>query len=100
MVQLHQDREKFKEKGIKIIVVCPENEEKIKKYLDKEPLDLVFVADPTHTLADFYKQQVKIFKFGRLPAQILLDKDRNTVFEHFATSMKDVVENERVFKWI
>ncbi len=98
MVQLHQEKEKFAEKNTKIIVICPENEEKIKKFLAKEPIDLDFVADPTHALADRYNQQVKIFKLGRMPAQILINKDKKIVFEHFANGMKDIIENDEMLK--
>ncbi len=96
MMQLHQDKEKFENKDIKIIVICPEREDKIRKFLDKEPLDLTFVSDPTHTLADNYNQQVKLFKLGRMPAQILINQDGNKVLEHFANSMADIIENEEI----
>ncbi len=96
MMQLHQDNNQFIEKGIKVIVICPEKEEKIKKFLTKKPMELTFIADPTHTIADHYNQQVSIFKLGRMPAQILIDQNGNKVFEHFAKSMTDIVENEKI----
>ncbi len=100
MVQLHQDKEKFDEKKIEVIAICPENEEKIKKFLRKQNLDLTFIADPSHNLAKSYKQRVSIFKLGRLPAQILLDKEGNRIFEHYSNSMSDIMENEQILNLV
>ncbi len=96
MVQLHEDKEKFEEKKIKVIAICPESEEKIKKFLNKQNLDLTFVADPSHSLAKSYNQQVSIFKLGRMPAQILLDKEGKRFFEHYSNSMMDIIKNEQI----
>ncbi len=93
MMQLHQDIEQFEDSKIKIVVVCPEKMDGVEKFIAKQPLNFDLVADPQHIIADRYQQQVKLLKLGRMPAQILLDKNQQRAFEHYASSMKDIIEN-------
>ncbi len=96
MVQLHQDFLKFEERKIKVVVVCPEKATGIEKFLAKEPVDFDLIGDEDHQLADEYGQQVKVFKLGRMPSQILLDNQENKIFEHHGNTMMDIVENEEI----
>ncbi len=54
------------------------------------------VADSDHFLADKYGQEIKILKLGRMPSQLVLDKDENIIFKHYAKSMRDIVANDVV----
>ncbi len=96
MMRLHHEIEMIKAKNIKLIVVCPENKEKIEKFAKDMDFSFDFVADSSHKLADEYNQQVKILKFGRMPAQIVLDKNLNVIYSHYASSMKDIVEESEI----
>ncbi len=100
MMQLHQDIQKFEDLKIKVVVVCPENMVRVEKFVAKQPLEFDLVADPQHVIADRFKQQVKIFKLGRMPAQIILDKDDKHVFEHYASSMTNIIENNVILSAI
>ncbi len=99
-MQLHQDIQKFEALKINVVVVCPENIAGVEKFVAKHPLELDLVADPQHVIADRFNQQVKIFKLGRLPAQIILDKDDKRVFEHYASSMTNIIENNVILSAI
>ncbi len=100
MMQLHQDIQKFKDLKIKVVVICPENMAGVEKFVAKQPLEIDLVADPQHVIADRFKQQVKIFKLGRMPAQIILNKDDKQVFEHYASSMTNIIENNVILSAI
>ncbi len=93
MVQLHQDIKAFEEAGIKVVAICPEKMNGLEKFTAKQPLDFVLVADPQHLVADRYQQQVKLLKLGRMPAQILIDQNDQRAFEHYASSMTNIIEN-------
>ncbi len=97
MMRLHRDVEMLKAKGIKLLVVCPEDEKGVEKFTKDFDFGFDFVADHKHTLADKYNQQVKILKFGRMPAQIVLNKDLEVVYSHYAKNMKDIVEEREIF---
>ncbi len=96
MMQLHRDLAKFNALKINIVAVCPENYQSVVKFSEKTPLDFSLVADNKHVVADQYNQQVNWLKLGRMPAQIILDKNGTKVFQHYANSMADIVENDAV----
>ncbi len=98
MMQLHQDADKFEEKKIKLIAICPEKIEKVKKFQEEKNLNFDLVSDYDHYLADKYGQETKILKLGRMPAQIIIDKERKIFCKHYASSMRDIIENDEVLK--
>ncbi len=100
MMQLHKEKKEFDKRNIKVVSICPENIEKIERFLSSENIDLELVADPKHIIADEYNQQVKIFKLGRMPAQIILNNKGEKIFEHFANSMRDIIENREILSFI
>ncbi len=94
MMRLHHDIEKFDKKSIRVIAVCPESVLGIEKFTNKQPMNFDMLSDEKHLIADKYRQQVKILKLGRLPAQIVIDKDQKVVFKHIGSNMKDIVEED------
>ncbi len=96
MMQLHQDIEKFEAKKIKVIAICPEKIEQVIKFQEKNNLSFDLVSDSDHSLANKYGQETKILKLGRMPAQIVLDKNSSVLFKRYAKNMKDITENEAV----
>ncbi len=98
MMQLHQDIKKFEEKKIKIVAICPEKIKDIEKFSNKHQLDFDLVSDSNHILADKYGQQVVFLKLGRMPAQIIIDKEENVIFKHYANSMIDIIENNEILE--
>ncbi len=96
MMQLHQDINKFEEKKMRVVVVCPDKLKTIEKFLGKNELAFDLVADSDHFLAEKYGQEIKILKLGRMPSQLVLDKDENIVFKHYAKSMRDIVDNDTI----
>jgi peroxiredoxin Q/BCP len=47
-----------------------------------------------------YGQEVKLFKLGRLPAQVLIDKSQTVRFAHYGHSMADIPDNEEIFNFV
>jgi hypothetical protein len=43
-----------------------------------------------------YGQQVSLFKLGRMPAQVLVDRDGVARFVHYGHSMSDIPRNAEV----
>ena len=64
--------------------------------------DLPFLGlpDPEHTVLDLYGQQVKLFKLGRMPAQLLVDKTGTVRFAHYGSSMSDIPAPEEVVRML
>jgi peroxiredoxin Q/BCP len=100
MAQLRLDHAKFIERETTILVVGPENASQFQKYWQDNDLPFVGLPDPKHTVLKLYGQQVKLFKFGRMPAQVLVDKKGVARFVHYGHSMSDIPENAELLALI
>ena len=98
MAQLRQDYDEFVKRNVEIISVGPENARKFKQYFEDNDLPFVGLPDPHHSVLKLYGQQVKIFKFGRMPGQIVIDKQGMVRFVHYGHSMSDIPENSDVLE--
>ena len=100
MAQLRQDYEKFVKLDAEILVAGPENAEAFKNYWAKEKLPFIGLPDPEHKVLKLYGQEVKIFKLGRMPAQVMIDKSGKVRFVHYGHSMMDIPENKELLNLI
>jgi peroxiredoxin Q/BCP len=45
-----------------------------------------------------YGQEIKLFKFGRMPAQVVVDKEGIARFVHYGKSMSDIPSNDEILE--
>jgi peroxiredoxin Q/BCP len=100
MMQLHQDMEAFTNRDTIIVTIGPENAEAFKSFWAKNGYMYFGLPDENHTVLKMYGQQVKLFKFGRMPAQMLIDKNGILRFVHFGHDMQDIPSNEEILTLI
>jgi peroxiredoxin Q/BCP len=100
MTQLRQDFEKFVKLDTEIVVVGPENAEAFRAYWEKEKLPFIGLPDPEHMVLKLYGQEIKLFKLGRMPAQLLVNKSGNVRFVHYGHSMSDIPPTDEIIKLI
>ena len=100
MAQLRQDYPKFVRLNTEIVVIGPENADAFRKYWQKERLPFIGLPDPQHTVLKLYGQEVKLFKFGRMPAQMLIDQAGILRYVHYGHSMADIPSNAEVLQLI
>ena len=96
MAQLRQDYEKFEAAETTILVVGPENEAAFAKYWEEHGLPFIGIPDPKHKVLKLFGQEVKLFKLGRMPAQVIVDKEGVARYAHYGHSMGDIPENEEL----
>lgn len=72
-----------------ILVVGPDPHAMFKLYWGKEKMPFVGLADPRHSVANRYEQEVSLWKMGRMPALLIVDKKGRVRFMHYAENMKD-----------
>jgi len=90
MAQLRQNYENFLAEDTIIVVVGPEDKSAFTKYFEKNQLPFLGLPDPKNSVLKLYGQQIKLFKFGRMPAQLLIDKDGIVKFVHYGHDMTDI----------
>ena len=93
MAQLRQDYGDFVARDAEIVVVGPEGREAFAEYWQSEDMPFVGLPDPEHTVLKRYGQEVNLFKLGRMPAQVLVDKAGKARYVHYGHSMSDIPSN-------
>ena len=96
MAQLRLDYNKFLERNAEVVVVGPDSAEDFKQYWQEHDLPFVGLPDPRHKVLKLYGQEIKILKFGRMPAQTLIDVDGIVRETHYGSSMSDIPTNEEL----
>jgi len=100
MAQLRQDHALFTQRNVAVIVVGPESIQKFKAFWKENDLPFIGLADPEHTAARRYEQEINLFKLGRMPTQIIIDKAGIVRYAHYADSMSDIPSNEEILALI
>ena len=100
MMQLHQDYDKFTAKDTAIVAIGPENTNSFKTYWEENSFKFYGIPDEKHTVLKLYAQKVNLFKLGRMPAQMLVDKAGVLRYVHYGHSMTDIPENSEIFELI
>ena len=100
MAQLRQDYDEFVKRQTTVIVVGPENEKAFSAYWEANQMPFVGLPDPTASVLKLFGQEVNLFKLGRMPAQVLVDKQGIARFVHYGHSMADIPENKEILDLI
>lgn len=96
MAQLRQDYDQFVARDIAVVVVGPEDARSFAAYFGKEGLPFIGLPDPKASVLKLYGQEVNLFKLGRMPAQVMIDKDGVARYVHYGHSMSDIPANEEL----
>jgi peroxiredoxin Q/BCP len=96
MAQLRQEYQEFVGRDAEVIVVGPDSASAFKDYWQREDIPFVGLADPTHTVAQRYGQEVKLLKFGRMPAMMVIDRDGQVRYKHYGDAMSDIPSNPQI----
>ena len=100
MAQLRQDYQKFVERLTQVLVVGPEDAAAFRAYWTQHNLPFIGLPDPKASVLKLYGQEVNLFKLGRMPAQVIVDKTGFTRFVHYGHSMSDIPANAEVLALI
>lgn len=80
------------QRNVTILAVGPNTETAFQKYWSEEKIPFIGIPDPEHQVAVLYRQQVNIFKLGRMPLLCIVDKDGRIRYAHYGSSMADIPE--------
>ena len=96
MAQLRRDYPSLRERDVEVVVVGPERPAAFADYWRTEELPFVGLPDPTHSVLKLYGQEVNLFKLGRMPAQVLVDKSGVARFVHYGHGMSDIPDTGEI----
>jgi peroxiredoxin Q/BCP len=93
---LRDDLTAFTARDAVIISIGPDGPKAFSRYWASERLPFIGLPDPLHKVADLYGQEWNLFKLGRVPALLVLDKKGKIRYQHYSSSMSDIPENKLV----
>jgi peroxiredoxin len=96
MAQLRQDYREFINRNTEVIAVGPEDAKEFSKYWRAEKMPFPGIPDPEHIIAKLFGQKVNYLKMGRMPAQIIIDREGKIRYSHYGTSMSDITANAEI----
>jgi peroxiredoxin Q/BCP len=97
---MRDDHEQFMRRSAEILAVGPNTEMAFQQYWENEKITYIGLPDPEHKVARLYKQEVKIFKLGRMPLVCVIDRTGHIRYVHYGVSMSDIPSNETLFNVI
>jgi len=97
MAQLRQAYSQFLDLDTEVIAVGPEDSGSFRMYWKSHKIPFIGLPDPTNSVLKLYGQEVNLFKLGRMPAQVIINKQGIARFVHYGHSMSDIPANEEMF---
>ena len=97
---MRQDYADFVARDAEVLVVGPDGPRSFQRTWEKEAFPFSGLADPQHTVADLYHQQVNLLKLGRMPAVLVVDKDGQIRYQHYGESMSDIPLNQEILQFL
>jgi peroxiredoxin Q/BCP len=91
---------KFSSQGVEILAVGPNDAETFKRYWQNEKIPFVGLPDTDHSVARLYRQEVNLFKLGRMPLSCIIDKKGYVRYVHYGASMRDIPTNDQLLQVI
>jgi peroxiredoxin len=97
---LRDEYEKFLSSNVVILAVGPNPPTTFKQYWENEKIPFTGLPDPKHSVARMYKQEVNLFKLGRMPLNCIVDSQGYIRYAHYGKSMSDIPTNEELLQVI
>jgi peroxiredoxin len=100
LARLRDEYDLFTSRGAEILAVGPNPPATFEQYWRSERIPYIGLPDPEHTVALQYRQEVNLFKLGRMPLNCVVDAKGFIRYAHYGASMKDIPSNEELLQVI
>jgi peroxiredoxin len=94
LARLRDSYADFTKRDAEILAVGPDTLEKFIIYWRENNIPFPGLPDPKHRVAKLYKQEVNLFKLGRMPMNSIVDRSGYIRFVNYGLSMSDIPDNE------
>jgi len=93
---LCDDYDEFTKRNAVILALGPNSPTAFEQYWENESVPFIGLPDPDHSVAKTYRQEVNLFKLGRMPLNCVIDTKGYVRFAHYGASMSDIPTNEEL----
>lgn len=84
------------DRGVEILALGPNAASTFRQYWKNERIPFIGLPDPDHLVARKYRQEVNLFKLGRMPLNCVIDAKGYVRYAHYGNSMADIPSNEEI----
>jgi peroxiredoxin Q/BCP len=91
---LRDGYQEFAKRDAEILAIGPDSMEKFDNYWRENDIPFPGLPDPQKYVSKVYKQEINLFKLGRMPLNAILDRKGDIRFIHYGYSMSDIPDNE------
>ncbi len=98
MAQLREDYLEFEKRQTQVIVAGPEDANAFENYWREHDMPFIGLPDPKASVLKLYGQEINLFKLGRMPAQVIVDREGVVRFVHYGHAMPDIPQNEEILE--
>ena len=92
--------QEFVSRKAEIVAIGPDSMGSFKKYWADQRIPFVGLPDPDHLVAKSYRQEVNLFRLGRMPLNCVVDMQGRIRYIHYGASMRDIPDNETLLEVI
>jgi peroxiredoxin Q/BCP len=100
LARLRDDYQKFVGRNAEILAVGPNSPTAFEQFWENEKIPFIGLPDVDHTVARLYRQEVNLFKMGRMPLSCIVDINGFVRYAHYGASMQDIPSNNDLFQVI
>jgi peroxiredoxin Q/BCP len=100
LARLRDEYDRFTNRGADVLAVGPNPPAIFEQYWRSEKIPFVGLPDSEHRVALQYRQEVDLFKLGRMPLSCIVDAKGYIRFAHYGASMRDIPSNDELFQVI
>jgi peroxiredoxin Q/BCP len=84
----------FASRGAEILAIGTDSVKAFQEYWEKENIPYSGLPDPKANIPRLYKQEVNLFKLGRMPLNCVVDTSGRIRYIHYGSNMTDIPDNE------
>jgi len=81
-------------RSAEILAVGPDKPLSFVNYWRENQIPFIGLPDTEKKVSRLYKQEVNLFKLGRMPMNSIIDLEGHIRFVHYGLSMSDIPDNE------
>ena len=100
MARFRDEYAGYVERGIELLAIGPDALEPFQRYWQREKIPFIGLPDLENSVAKRYRQEVVLFKFGRMPLNCIVDTNGYIRYIHYSISRLDYPDTEIFFNVI
>ncbi len=93
---MREDHTEFAKRESEVLVVGTDDRKSFEYHWASQKYPFIGLPDPQCIVPDLYEQQVKLLKFGRMPALMVIDKSGVIRYAHYGSSMSDIPADAKI----